>query len=146
MALAIVGLAGVFQSTMAAIAAIILGASILNESGIHLAGFRRYFALPMEEEAGTKILGGIAGIVLGILALLGVAPLSLLSVAIIVFGGAFFLGGNPLAGVAGIVLGILAVVGVDPWTLILVGLLTLGSWALLSGSTTATHVLSEKVA
>ncbi len=153
-ALAIVGLAGVFSSTMAAIATIVLGAAILLEGGS--------FGATEVAETGTTetsvsrstsggmsadFLGGLAGIVLGILALLGVSPMTLLSVALLGFGASFLFsstaaaqvnpasaGGAVLIGLAGLVLGILAVVGIDPLTLVLVGLLALGVHALFSGS------------
>jgi hypothetical protein len=171
MALAIVGLAGVFSPTMAAIATIIIGAAILIESGSFGAAA---FAARTETAAGTTVaemsddksaqcLGGIAGIVLGILALLGVAPLTLLSVAVLVYGVTFLISsaagaqvsrftGYPqglaretttthagysaqfLVGLGTLVLGILAVIGLEPLTLVLVALLSLGTTALLSGS------------
>ncbi len=145
-ALSIVGLAGIFRPTMAAIATIVLGASILSESGVNLAGFGRNWALPTGEEAGQKAIGAAAGIVLGILALIGLAPTTLLAVAVIVYGGTFFVSRQVLAGIAGVVLGILAVVGLDPWTLVLVGLLSLGAWTLLGGSALATQAVSERSA
>jgi hypothetical protein len=40
----------------------------------------------------AEILGGIAGIVLGILALIGLVPMTLLSVSVIVFGGTLLFG------------------------------------------------------
>ena len=104
--------------------------------------------------ASAGFLGGVAGIVLGILALLGVAPLTLLSVAVLVSarpssraawairgalgqlwrGGTDATAGNAdaghiMVGIAAIVLGILAVVGVSQLTLVLVGLLCLGGGA-----------------
>ena len=89
---------------------------------------------------------------LGILALLGVSAPTLLSIAVIVFGGSFLLGiggyttgaggtevsatsgGQIMAGLAALVLGILAVVGVSQLTLVLVALLCLGAFALFTGS------------
>ncbi len=93
----------------------------------------------------------MSGIVLGILALLGVAQPTLLSVAVLVFGGTLFLssfgsfaraGGYIMVGLAGIVLGILAVVGLSQMTLVLVGLLCLGVGALFGGSAVSTEALS----
>jgi hypothetical protein len=106
--------------------------------------------------ASAGFLGGIAGIVLGILALLGVATMTLLSVAILVYGASFMLSGisaerlvgslgthgtagemtsgHFMVGIAALVLGILAVVGLSQLTLVLVGLLCLGTGALFSGS------------
>ncbi len=152
-ALAIVGLAGVFSNTMAAIATIVIGASILSEAGAfgatywNRAGVTGVTSSESSGGMGADMLGGVAGIVLGILALLGVAQGTLLSVAVLVFGATFLLssvansnvnafnsGGQVLVGLGGIVLGILAVIGLDPMTLVLVGLLSLGVAALFSGS------------
>jgi len=162
-ALAIVGLAGVLSTTLAAIATIVIGAAILVEGGAFTAGAAttRHEARAFEAggSAGAGFLGGIAGMVLGILALLGVAPLTLLAVAVLVYGATFLAGGmgergasfgalgtgadaaagsadagHVMVGIAAIVLGILAVVGVSQLTLVLVGLLCLGAAALFSGS------------
>jgi hypothetical protein len=98
--LGILGLAGLFPMLMAAIAALAIGAALLSE-GASLAG--RYSSLVSEiggahvsEELGTglttELLGGIAGVTLGILAILGVAPTTLLSVAAIAFGASLLVG------------------------------------------------------
>jgi hypothetical protein len=99
--LAIVGLAGAIPVYMAAIGAIVLGAALLLE-GFAVAA--RFSAL-LAETAGMRLsnrqlgggmsaefLGGAAGIMLGILSLIGVVPGVLLSVAAIVFGGVLLLG------------------------------------------------------
>ncbi|HLJ96030.1 MAG TPA: hypothetical protein VKU02_22840 [Gemmataceae bacterium] len=99
--LAIVGLAGVFPIYLAAVAAIVLGAALLIQGAAIAARFSALVA----ETAGTRsasrqlgggmsaeFLGGAAGIVLGILALLQVFPAVLLAVAAIVFGGVLVLG------------------------------------------------------
>ncbi len=159
-ALAIVGLAGVFPSTMAAIATIVLGAAILLEGGSYGASqvVRTGTTEMQTARSGgisADLLGGIAGIVLGILALLGVDALTLLSVALLVFGASFLLssfsaaevnpmasGGGVLIGLGAVVLGILAVVGQASLTLVLVGLLALGVHALFSGTTFGARMLS----
>ncbi|HKK27243.1 MAG TPA: hypothetical protein VKB18_04115 [Gemmatimonadota bacterium] len=99
--LAILGLSGVSPAFLAAIATIAVGAALLSEGG---AIATRYSELVSElsessmddTELGagmtTEFLGGIAGIVLGILALLGVSRWSLMSVAAIVFGGSLLIG------------------------------------------------------
>lgn len=77
---------------MAAIATIILGAAILTQGGAFTAG---HFAsgagyeTKISEPTGVSasFLAGISGIVLGILALLGIAAPTLLAVTVIVFGG-----------------------------------------------------------
>ncbi len=98
--LAIIGLAGVFPVYLAAVAAIVLGAAMLIQSAAVGARFSELLA----DTAGTRLtnrqlgggmtaefLGGAAGIVLGVLALLHVFPAVLLAVAAIVFGGSLLL-------------------------------------------------------
>ena len=99
--LAIVGLAGVFPTWMAAVSAIALGSALLLRGTALTA---RYYSLLDETGStstdaaelgsgiGAEILGGAAGVVLGILALLDISPLILLPVAAIVFGGTLLLG------------------------------------------------------
>jgi len=170
-ALAIIALVGVFSSTLAAIATIIVGAAILVEGGV--LGASPLAQLQEFQAAGggatAEFLGGGAGIVLGILALFSTAPQTLLAVAVLVFGATFLLGGAAMAqvgwltsiqgqanrettsgagsgqvlvGLAATVLGILAVTGLSPLTLILVALLSLGASMLFSGSAVGTRTLS----
>jgi hypothetical protein len=94
--LAIIGLAGFLPIYMASIATIAIGAALMFEGA---AIFARWKALTRAEPrlrggVGTEVFGGAAGIVLGILALVGVAPNILLPVAAIVFGGSLILGGS----------------------------------------------------
>jgi len=159
MALAIVGLAGILSVTVAAIATIILGAAILTQGGAFTtgavkagSGVETRFC---ECTSSASFLGGMAGIVLGVLALLNIAAPTLLATAVIVFGATFFLGGGSMplgsaetpspafgwaptggeimVGLATMVLGILAVVGLSQLTLVLVALLCLGASALFAG-------------
>ncbi|HVM47357.1 MAG TPA: hypothetical protein VMU04_04985 [Candidatus Acidoferrum sp.] len=98
--LAIIGLAWVDSNLLAAIATIVIGASIVAE-GWSLSSSFRQFAMAsagVESATGTSgtmsadFLGGLAGIVLGILAIFGkVAPLTLLAVALLVFGATLVL-------------------------------------------------------
>lgn len=159
MALAIVGLAGVLVPTMSAIATIVVGAAFLLEGGSF--GAAQFSSRATEFESasssvGATFLGGVAGIVLGILALLGISAQTLLSVALIVYGATFLLsgmaqagsfattaGGNTLVGLGAAVLGILAVVGLSPTVLVLVGLLALGAGALFSGSAHSVRAVTE---
>lgn len=169
-ALAIVGLAGIFPLVMAAIATIVISAAILIEGGAFSAGSATVSSTSEAQavEAGggasTTFLGGIAGVILGILALLGVAGAELVAVALLVLGTTFMLsgvssvtvgqmapptaggpgfvqstraagsGGQVMVGIAAVVLGILAVVGLSQVVLVLVGLLSIGGAALLGGS------------
>jgi len=151
-ALSIVGLAGVFSALMAAIATIILGAAILIEGGSFGVWERAFQTGTFEkrEQSGgitADLVAGMTAVVLGILALLGIDAMTLISVALIVFGASFLLssvsapqanlttaGGAVMVGLAAIVLGIIAVVGEVQLTLVLVGLLVLSVYALLSGT------------
>ena len=79
---------------------------------------------------------------LGVLALLGLAPITLLSIAALAVGATFLFGrsagmasgSQAMFGLAGLVLGLLAVCGVDSLTLVLVALVCLGASALLNGA------------
>lgn len=137
-ALAIASLAGERSLLLASVATIVLGAAFLIEGGI-LAGAE---AIERGQVTTTEFLGGVGTLVLGILALLGVAQVELLSVAIIVFGGTLLfshmtggeeLGARALVAIAVIVLGILAVVGLDQAILVSVSLLVLGGMELIAG-------------
>ena len=136
-ALAIAGLAGIWVNNLAAIATIVLGAAVLLESGAFSPT-----TIERGEWASGTFMAGLAGIILGILALLGKAPGTLLSVAVLGFGAGFLFsplaewsfGSRALAAVAAVVLGILAVVGLDQIMLVLVALLTLGSVGLITGA------------
>lgn len=100
---AIVGLAGALPLTMMAISTIVIGAALLLDAGAVGARWSRLVgraALGEEhvvrEEVGggmsAEALGGLAGIVLGILALLGTSPSTLCAAALIVFGAALLFG------------------------------------------------------
>lgn len=103
-ALAIIGLAGVLPFVCAAVAALVVGGALLLE-GIALASAyaeeARHALVPNDRHSESMIgadmsaqaLGGAAGVTLGILALTGVAPWTLLSIAALVFGGTMLLGG-----------------------------------------------------
>jgi hypothetical protein len=151
MALAIVALAGAFSSILAAIATIVLGASIWIEGGAFAVSHKAEFAgksayvrtLEWTESLGAEFLGGLCGIVLGILALLGVVPMTLLSIAVLVLGATFLFSNTrtwsasssqPMFGLASLILGLLAVCGINPLTLVLVGLICLGASTLLNGA------------
>lgn len=104
--LAIIGLSGILQPYMTAVAVIAIGASLLFEGGTVGARFSRLLAT---RAAGTfgyagfgggmtaEFLAGAAGIILGLLALLGIAQAILPPVAVIVFGGALLIGSGPTA-------------------------------------------------
>ena len=164
--LAILGLAGIYSSIVACVAAIIVGGVFLTEGMMWSAATRR-----LHTPEGTRqvaewgngmncgFFAGLAGIVLGILSFFRAAPDPLLAVAVLVFGAALLLGGGGASriismlqsggqetqttvtagsggvfiGLAAVVLGILAIIGLVPMTLVLVGLLCLGAAGLFNG-------------
>jgi hypothetical protein len=110
----------------------------------------------------AELLGGAAGITLGVLALIGLSPMTLMEVAALVFGGTLLFGGGEtyrisqlrlrdenergrlagesagaieaMAGIAALVLGILALTGTgQPMTLVLVALLIVAGATFFSG-------------
>ena len=89
-----------------AIAAIVLGVGLMSYGAGLATGFAEAMigALPTREQevevgggVSAEVLGGIAGLTLGILALVGVASSILLSVIPIVFGGTLLLGSGAVA-------------------------------------------------
>ena len=172
--LAILGIVGLLPNDLAAIAVIGLGVLLLFEgANVGL----RYTELLYEAGAisksrvtevsrgiMTEFLGGVAGIVLGIFALLRIVPMTVMSVAVITYGGTLLLtsgesvwlnsfgkeneivyqlrrsmglaaaGAQALVGLAGLVLGILGIVGIAPMTMILIALLAIGASILLRSS------------
>lgn len=95
--LAVIGLSGVRSLDLLSIATIVFGAAMLIQGGAMLTEFAQVEAVP---DAGVTSTGGglgalfgvgVAGIILGVLALLGVHAAILDSVAIIAFGGALAL-------------------------------------------------------
>ncbi|HET6610584.1 MAG TPA: hypothetical protein VFG83_01270 [Kofleriaceae bacterium] len=166
--LAILGLIGLIPSFMAAIATIVAGAALLMVGRAVAARYSRIraatngHAYRKADVAGgmsAEVLGGGAGIVLGILALLGALPTVLLPIAAIALGGGLLLGGAAraelaemehgetavkaakgagggmgLAGGAAVVLGILVLAKVGtPLMLVLVSMIVVGGAILLGG-------------
>ncbi len=93
--LAIIGLANVFPGYMACIATIVVGAALFLEGVAVAAEYRKLARRIGKAELGmglsSEIVGGAAGIVLGILALLNMRPALLSPIAVIVFGAALLL-------------------------------------------------------
>lgn len=92
--LAVIGLAGELSYLLASIATVVIGAGILVEGWALGSRYRQASstnAVP-SQELGTsgaltaEFLGGIAGVVLGILALFRMAPDTLLATALLVYG------------------------------------------------------------
>jgi hypothetical protein len=94
--LAIVGLSGVKPDVLISISTIVFGAALLIQGGAMLTEFAQIETMPENGVAGgggmsALFLVGVAGIVLGVLALLGVYPPALTSAAVIAFGTALLI-------------------------------------------------------
>jgi hypothetical protein len=97
--LAVLGLAGVLSLQLAAIATIILGASFLVEGWVAGAAHRTTGSaqaagvIPMSHSGGisAQALAGLAGIVLGILALFRADAELLVAISVLVFGATMLL-------------------------------------------------------
>ncbi|MFP4144737.1 MAG: hypothetical protein ACLFV3_06300 [Phycisphaeraceae bacterium] len=95
-----IGLAAVLPGFMATIATIVLGVGLTARGG-SLAGRMRQLREELDagtlgyasvgSGAGLQVLAGLAGIVLGAIALVGIIPAILVPVSIIAFGGALWL-------------------------------------------------------
>jgi hypothetical protein len=102
--LAIVALAGVHSDMIVAIATIIFGAALLVHGGTLLSEYANVIfppgttAVPTQDFSGGSLsavfLVGAGGIVLGVLALLGIMPTELSAIAVIAFGSALVLSSN----------------------------------------------------
>jgi hypothetical protein len=102
--LAVIGLAGVKPEMMVAIATIVFGVALLVEGGAMMSEYA-HIMFPSGSRSGAienfggvglsaHFLVGAAGIVLGVLALLGIQSAILTSVALIAFGAAMVLSSN----------------------------------------------------
>jgi hypothetical protein len=94
--LAIIGLSGVKPEVLVSISTIVFGAALLIQGGAMLSEFATIESMPETSAAGggglsSLFLVGIAGIALGVLALLGINATVLTSVAVIAFGAALVL-------------------------------------------------------
>ncbi|APR80023.1 Hypothetical protein A7982_05370 [Minicystis rosea] len=102
--LSIIALAGNSPGFLASIATIVLGVALVAQGGSIASRYRQLLhdvtAYGSDARAelgggmGAEIIGGAAGIVLGILALIGVGTGVLLPIAVIVFGGSLLLGSS----------------------------------------------------
>ena len=94
--LAIIGLSGVRPDVLVSISTIVFGAALLIQGGAMLSEFAQTEATPETNVVGggglsALFLVGVAGIVLGVLALLGIHAPILTAVAAIAFGGALLI-------------------------------------------------------
>jgi len=87
---------------MCAIATIAIGIALLSQGASIMARWQRMThelegtkpdRTELVEGVSTEVFGGSVGIVLGVIALVGIKPMVLLPVAAIVFGGSLLLGG-----------------------------------------------------
>jgi hypothetical protein len=101
--LAIIGLTGFDPEGMAGIATIVLGAALLIQGGTILTEYSNVIfatATPVSvdriggEGLSAMFIVGAGGIVLGVLALLGIASGTLTAIAVIAFGSALLLGSS----------------------------------------------------
>jgi hypothetical protein len=99
--LTILGLAHVVPTYLVAIATLAVGAALITHSLSLVQEFARLVTHPaaIAEMGGgnvwsIELLGGAAGIVLGVLALLQLDPVDLVAIATIGYGGAFLISSN----------------------------------------------------
>lgn len=99
--LGIVGLAKVYPGYLAGVATIVVGVALWFEGAAIAARAARVFAqtrpagavgAALGDGMSAEFLGGAAGTVLGLLALLSVAPEVLVPIAVIVFGASILIG------------------------------------------------------
>jgi len=101
--LTILGLASVSPAFLVEIATIVFGVGLLLYGSATLSEVGRVFVNSGSSSAGAAgvasgwsiiLLAGVAGIVLGILALLGVSSIQLVAIAVIAFGAALLISSN----------------------------------------------------
>jgi hypothetical protein len=98
--LAILGLTGVMPLELAAIAVIVFGVALGAEGGTIGTRFARVLARTSGEAEITdlggamsaELLGGATGVLLGLLAVLHIAPMQLVPIAVVVFGSSLLMG------------------------------------------------------
>ena len=99
-ALAIIALAGIMPRFLLSIATILVGAAFLFESGAISSRIGSIYrdvgkGHTVSEIGGgvtAEFIAGLTGVALGILALIGIVPLTLIPVAVIVFGASLLIG------------------------------------------------------
>jgi hypothetical protein len=103
---AILGLAGLFPGVLLAVATIGIGAAFLMQGGAISARIKRILRENFGENStvadvgsgvSAEVVGGLIGIVLGILALAGVMPATLVAIASLTYGGALILSSDAMA-------------------------------------------------
>jgi hypothetical protein len=160
-AAAIIGILGIAPLALAATATIAVSFALLAQGTTIAARWQRASHIPGTERSeavgiGTEVFGGLAGVTLGVLALVDVAPYQLLPAASIALGSALLLGGPAqpeieggrvsrraartsggvmvMAGVAAIALGVLPFLAGGPvFLLASVSMLCTGAALVLAG-------------
>ncbi len=118
--LSILGLAGLFPVPLLSVAVIALGAALITEGwglGTRIASLQervprtpenyeeRYEAAEFGVSMSVEMVGGVTGIVLGVLALLGIQPMILLPAAAVVYGAAMIFGSGVMSRVDALMTG-----------------------------------------
>ncbi|MBS1117821.1 MAG: hypothetical protein H6Q90_49 [Deltaproteobacteria bacterium] len=98
LAAAVIGLAGFHPSSLAAVATIAVGFALLVQGSSIANRWTHAIHIPASERSdvlgiGTEVLGGLAAMVIGVLAVIGISPVVLLPAAALVLGSALMLGG-----------------------------------------------------
>lgn len=179
--LCVFGLGMLLPIPLDAVAAIIVGAAMLLNAGAVAARFKAILGLTGRSRLETFELGGgltaefiagIAGVTLGVFALLGYNPAVLVAIAVIIFGLAMIadcgaiaqlnefvlrpaqlndasrgavwtaMGFQLFVGVGALILGILALMGISTTVLTFVALLGAGFAVLLSGGAMGMRMLA----
>lgn len=94
--LAILGLARLYAETLLPVAVVVLGIAVIIEGRMVIGRFSTVMQTLGEAQGGRtttsgmsiEVLGGIAGVTLGLLAMMGLNPMMLCSAAVIVYGAA----------------------------------------------------------
>ncbi|HEX2959813.1 MAG TPA: hypothetical protein VHO70_23460, partial [Chitinispirillaceae bacterium] len=100
--LAILGLISVYPLLLLSVAVIVVGAAFLIQGTTVVSRFSKLLSdawggqgnLEISGGMNAEFFGGITGVVLGILALIGVAPLTLISISAIVYGATLIASGS----------------------------------------------------
>lgn len=111
--LAILGLVGLITDTLAAIATIVVGAALIVEGGtitshysdlLEQAGEGRVDGNKLGGGISAEFAGGVAGVVLGILALININELPMMASAAIVLGSVLLIGSGMMARINSIII------------------------------------------
>ena len=178
--IAIIALAGNMPRLLAGIATVAIGAALMAQGASIALHYREVLrdmeshgsnaTVELDDGVRAELVGGAIGILLGVLALVGVGGPVLLPIAALVLGVALLLGSlstvdlvgmglSPhrarfarsrqavsdtlrLTGIGAMVLGVLAFAGLAPVVLTLVALLVLGGALCLSGVTVSSRMVT----